>query len=326
VRPYSLLAFLTAASVYCLLRAERIGKGGWWIAFTVSMVANLANSYMAVTLVLPALGPYLVWTIWRAWTRRHQEEQGHNLLFAILSLAVVGLVGVLMAIEVMRMPHVPTNWSTFSIDSLANMPVHLLTSFTNLGINNALGLLVSFVLLLVAVLGAYMGARQGYRQGVILCILFCGVPTFVLAILSASNMVFPRYILFVVPFYFLLMGAAVASTLRSYQHQRNSVILGRLLRAGGLVSIGLVCVLFLFGAFSYVNTNTHSSTSYRPDFRGVAKYLSDSAASQDVIIITDDPALGYNVTNFYWHYQPPAHLYDARDPLFFRQAVQGDVY
>jgi hypothetical protein len=32
------------------------------------------------------------------------------------------------------------------------------------------------------------------------------------------------------------------------------------------------------------------------------------------------------VTNFYWNHQPPAHLYDARDPRLYRQPMQGNVY
>src|SRR5688500_7029200 len=65
LRPYSMLLFLTVLSVYCLLRAEKSHEGRWWLAFALAMTANVLNSYFALTLVLPALGTYLLWLLWK---------------------------------------------------------------------------------------------------------------------------------------------------------------------------------------------------------------------------------------------------------------------
>src|SRR5438477_4388529 len=59
LRPYSMLVFLTCLSVYCLLRAERTGAALWWAAFAAATIANLLNAYLALTLVMPTLAPYL---------------------------------------------------------------------------------------------------------------------------------------------------------------------------------------------------------------------------------------------------------------------------
>ena len=56
-RPYAFLAFFTVLSVYCFQVAQRTGRAAWWAAWAGATIANLLNSYTALTLVLPALLP-----------------------------------------------------------------------------------------------------------------------------------------------------------------------------------------------------------------------------------------------------------------------------
>jgi hypothetical protein len=100
----------------------------------------------------------------------------------------------------------------------------------------------------------------------------------------------------------------------------------RLLQAGGAVLVVVILLAFPLGSLNYINPAMHYTVSYRPDFRSVARYLSKNAGPKDLIIFADDPRLGYNVADFYWHGQPPAQAYDARDPLLFDQSTGGDVY
>ncbi len=326
LRPYSLFAFLTAASVLCLVLAERTGKVGWWLGFVVTATANALNSYLAVTLVLPALLPYLAWVLWRAWTERHKGVHERNLLFLLLSVGVVGLVSGLMLLEYLQLPGTPIDWSKFSIASLANMPVSVFASFTDLGLTGPLASLVSLGLLLMAIFGAYAAIRGGHGKGILICVPLCLGPSFVLAALVTSNLVFPRYVLFIGSFYFLLIGNAVGAALQTGPAPAGSGPIRKLARPSGLVFASLIVVLYLVGALNYLNPATHESLTYKPDFRGVAAYLSAQAGPQDTIILADYPAHGYSVTNFYWHSTPPARLYDARDPRLFRQEMQGNVY
>ncbi len=326
VRPYSLLALLTTASLYCLIMAERTGKAGWWVGFTITSVAGLLNAYVALTLALPALAVYLAWAFWQAWARRRQQGQGRNLLFLSISSAILILVGSVMLLEVTRVPRTPVDWSKFSIRSLADLPVNLLMWFTSLGITGSLTSVISFGLLLIAIVGIYAGVRQGHGRGVSICILYCLVPSFILAVLATTNLVYQRYALFAGPLYFLLIGNAVASVWDAGSIQRKNQSATRFLKAGGAVLVGIIFLAFSLGAFNYINPSTHSTISYRPDFRGAADYLSKKAGPKDLIIFADDPRLGYNVADFYWHGQPPAQAYDVRDPLLFRQSTDGNVY
>jgi 4-amino-4-deoxy-L-arabinose transferase-like glycosyltransferase len=325
-RPYSMFAFLTATSVFCLVMAQRTGKRGWWLGFMVVTVANLLNSYLAVTLVLPALAPYLAWALWRAWTERRRAGRERNFLYLTLSLFVVGVVGGLMLMEYMRMPSAPIAWGKLYAASFIGIPTNVMTSFTDLGIGGPLATLVSLGLLSVAGLGVCVAIREHRGRGLAICVPLCLLPSFVLAVIATSNLVFPRYVLFVGPFYFLLIGNAVAAALQVRPSAEEARPLSRFLRPGGVVLASLIAILYGLGALNYLNPSTHHNLSYRPDFRGVARYLSDEATPQDTIILADYPAHAYSVTNFYWNHHPPAHLYDARDPRLFSQQLEGNVY
>jgi len=325
LRPYALYAFLTTASVFCLVVAERTGDTRWWLGFVLTTCANLLNTYFAVTLVLPALAPYLAWALWRAWKERRQAGHAHNFLLFALSLIFTGVIAGLMLMEYLRLPGTPVDWSRFSIASLFNMPVHIFASFTSLGVTGQLEAIVSWGLLLLAVIGAYAGVRGGHVRGVALCSFLSLAPSFVLAVVVTTSLVFSRYVLFIEPFYFLLIGNAIAAALQAGKTSEASGFIFRLLRPGGVVFAWVISALFLVGAFNYLNPTTHQSVSYRPDFRGVAAYLSH-AGPQDTIILADYPAAGYGVTNFYWHHRPPTQLYDARDPRLFSAPMRGNVY
>jgi 4-amino-4-deoxy-L-arabinose transferase-like glycosyltransferase len=326
LRPYSLFAFLTATSVLCLVMADRTWRVGWWLGFVVAMVANVLNSYLAVTLVLPALAPYLAWTLWRSWAGRREEGRERNFLSLLLSLGVVGLAAGLMLLQYIRLPATPVDWSKFSIASLANMPVNVFASFTDVGLGGQAASLVSFCLLLMAIFGAYAAVRSGHGRGAFICASLCLIPSFVLAVLVTSNLIFPRYVLFIGPFYFLLIGNAVGAALQVRPAPAGSGPIHKLARAGAVVLAAFVVVFCFLGGLNYVNPAMHETLTYKPDFRGVAAYLSERAGPQDTIILADYPAHGYSVTDFYWHDKPPAPLYDARDPRLFRQQMQGNVY
>ena len=326
LRPYSLLAFFTSTSVFCLVMAERTGKAIWWLGFLATMAANVLNSYFAVTLVLPALSPYLAWAAVSAWRERRQQVHARNFLYLMLSMLAVGIVAGLMLLEYLRLPATPIDWNKFAITSLANMPVNVFASFTALGMNGLAGSLISLALLLLGILGVYAGTRQGHVRGVVICLALCLAPSFVLAVIVTSSLVFSRYVLFIGPFYYLLIGNAVATLLQVKSSLPESGHIRRLARPTGAVLLWLLLALYLFGTFSYLNPATHHDLSYRPDFRGVADYLSRKASPQDTIVLADYPPTAYNVTTFYWHNKPPAHLYDARDPRLFHQPMQGHVY
>jgi hypothetical protein len=181
-------------------------------------------------------------------------------------------------------------------------------------------------LLLLAGLGVCAALLNRQGRGLLICVPLCLLPALAMTILSTSNLVFARYILFVGPFYLLLIANAVAAAAQSRPRTVEAAQPFRWLRPTGVTQAWVLVALYALGAFNYLNPATHEKLSYRPDFRGVAQYLSRSARPQDAIILADYPAHGYSVTNFYWNHRPPAPLYDARDPRLYHAQMQGNIY
>ena len=78
LRPYSMLAFLTTLSVYCLVKAKASESGWWWAAFGLSSILNLLNTYMALTIAMPAFAPYLAGALYQVWSRRKENRRSRH--------------------------------------------------------------------------------------------------------------------------------------------------------------------------------------------------------------------------------------------------------
>ncbi|MDQ3929001.1 MAG: glycosyltransferase family 39 protein, partial [Chloroflexota bacterium] len=160
VRPYTLLVLLTALSVYCLLRAERTGAGRWWAAFAAATIANVLTSYNVLTLVLPALGPYLLWVLWKAWWNKSTAPR--PLLYGVASVAAIGVATVPMALDMLSVPRIPPDLRVLQPMAFLTSPVELVSWFSLPGIPE-LQRLVPGVMLLFMVAGIYPLVMRVHR-------------------------------------------------------------------------------------------------------------------------------------------------------------------
>jgi hypothetical protein len=132
-----------------------------------------------------------------------------------------------------------------------------------------------------------------------------------MALFRTSNTVFQRYILFSLPFYLLLVANGVVAlwgliTPRIGNPNRA--------RVGGIALATLLLVPFAYSAWVYFDPGQYRVFNSQPDYRGVAQYLRSVAQPGDLIVVADEPALGSTVLDYYWRGEPPAALFDARDP------------
>ncbi|MDQ6694174.1 MAG: glycosyltransferase family 39 protein [Chloroflexota bacterium] len=323
LRLYAMLTFFTALSVYCLLLAERTGQGKWWVAFTLATVANLLNAYVALSLALPALLPYLAWVLFRLWSRRKASRRAA--LYGSLAMITVAAGALLTGLDMLHTPHPSPDLHGLSPGALVSSIVEISTWLTRFGIGDSLERPVQILMLLTAIVGFYSAIQRHALRGAFLCALFVVVPPLILALLSTTNVVFQRYALFAMPFYFLLMANGLllpfsSGKLKASASRRKSLLV--------LNSVPFTLVLLVFGAgvYNYFSVDGHATVAYRPDFRGAAAYLEAHTRRDDLVIFLDDPALGNTITNFYWHSKPPSPSYDARDPRLFSQVPHGDIY
>lgn len=330
LRLYSMMLFLTTAAIYSLLKADHTGSPWWWAAFAFAAIANVSNAYVALTLSIPALLPYLAYVLWKKW--RFRREASKALLYGVVA-SIALLLGVMVNVfDLLNAPRVSPVLSKLPIADAAASALELLAWFTPFGIGGSPERLLQLALLLMALVGllaaiAHPMKRERSRsyESAVLCALFIVVPAVMLAVFATTSVVFQRYALFAMPFYFILIGhGLVALYAPAGSGIRNSLM--RIRRAAAAALALLIIAAFAIGAYLYENPNTHINMAYRPDFRGVARYLSQKVKAGDTVVFLDDPGLGYTITNFYWKNHPPTGAYDARDPRLFVQQPKGDVY
>lgn len=330
VRPYTVLALFTALSVYCLLRAERAGDWQWWTAFAAASIASALTSYNVLTLVLPALGPYLLWVLWKAWRNRGTAPK--SLLYGVASVALVGLAALPMALDMLSVPRIPPDLRALQPLAFFTAALELVSWFSLPGVLD-LQRLVPTVMLLFMVAGIYPLVLRVRRSGIALCLLFLALPTGLLVVLGTTNVVYQRYALFVMPFYLLLVANGVvtlASLARSPQGlpkraPRRASAVAPALRATAVASAAILAVLLSYSGLRYAVAGVDPGAVVvdRSDFRRVSDYLASRVTPQDTIIFAGwDPT----VSVFYWKGKPPAPTYSVVDPLLFKRQAGGSIY
>ena len=324
VRPYAILTLLTACTVYCLLVARRTMSWRWWLAFAGVMSLNMFHAYVAVTLVLPAISPFMAWVLWDAWRKRAERPQWRrDLAVALGAMFLVGLVAVGVLLDSMSVPRISPDLALLPLVSLFTSPVELLGWFTQLGLDGRVGQLVNSVLVLLALFGVYSATRSGHGMGAALCSLFATVPAMILAVFATTNIVLQRYALFALPFYLLPVCNGLVTLYAAATEQKSKARLSRGVAAFAAGLSGAVVFLFALGAYSFTTPAGHTSISFRPESREVAAYLTQHARPDDTIVF-----LGWDNTavDFYWKQQAPAPTYYAHDPRLFAHKVSGTIY
>lgn len=156
----------------------------------------------------------------------------------------------------------------------------------------------TWVVSLLALAGAiYLLRRRDWRRHLLVDGWWMLVPTLILITLNQTRPKFsPRYLMNAWP-PFLLLAAAGARWL--------GLLVRRHLPAwrGWLATVILVCAVLAWG-----NATVHSLSNlywqesfYRPDFRGVARYIDEHAGANDLIVLVG----GHSYPAFRYYYRGP---------------------
>ncbi|MBF6614679.1 MAG: hypothetical protein IVW55_16330 [Chloroflexi bacterium] len=200
----------------------------------------------------------------------------------------------------------------------------LVVQLGDLGLSGTVQLVTQWGFFLLSMLGIFAAIRAGRTPAALLCISFVLVPGLLLGIFKTSNTVFIRYGLFALPFYLLIISNGLLSLWLGLRPVPSPVFKTLRLAAVGLVATTVA--LFALSVYAYFDPTQYPKLSYYPDYRSAARYLSQTATRADLIIVNDEPALGYPVFDLYWHGKAPAPTFDARDPRLFKQPTTGSLY
>jgi 4-amino-4-deoxy-L-arabinose transferase-like glycosyltransferase len=311
-RPYAWLALGGLAVVYCFWQAVQTDRLRWWAAFAGSAVATMLLHYVTLTLLLPALAlPIAVLLVVRG------RAGGWGALARPLgALAVIALVASGVMLDAVAVAANPPRLDTINWLAFAQGAFRTLIRQSQLNLLPDIDFAVQQGLVGVALLGLILAwvARRRAATGLAACLV--GLPPILLGVFQTSNVVFGRYVLFMLPVYLLLMAQGIVG-LAAYGRPGRA--------AAGLLGL-IVGGLFLWGTVGYNTPAIHRNYADYPDYRGLAAYLAATAKPADRIILVDDTAQSALVTRFYWHNRPPAPAFDARDPRLFAGPPAGTVY
>ncbi len=327
-RPYALLALFTVLSVYCFEVAWRTGHRRWWIAWAGATIANLLNSYAALTLAMPALVLGWGWLLLQLAARRDRYP---SLRYVLSACVAIGLVAADAVFELSQLAKVAPD-----LTQSGSMRTTALTIFRDwLAQGNVPSDLrggLQAACWLVAGIGSVVSlAGDGRaRRGMVFAGLLVLIPLALVCALGTTNTVAARYVAFTLPFFYLLVGQGfrvlLAGLTMTWPRRRWIKIPAATFSLWVLILGSGALLVYAESGAEYYSTTGYSATRFKPDYRAAAAYLAGRVAPADTIVFLDDPPHGVDVSRFYWHWHAPAHVYDARDPRLATVVPQGKVY
>ena len=349
LRPYSLATVLLVFAVYCLVKIGRPAGGQpsrvWWALFALSLAGAMYTSYALSIMALPSLALCCVWAWWR-WNTSVAGKGWRLRLWPALMLAVLGACLVPAALDLLKIPGAPFKWELLTLPAVSSALFNVWTWFTRFGLPSNIEIMVRITMLLLVGVGIYGGiykarANPSPRFGLWICVLFLFFPVSELILYSLSRQGVPRYILFVLPFYYLLVanGAHLLSSAisRLVNHRGESDARGTAPGPGmldpfyvPLIQASVAGILVLVFALGYYNYSTPGGyTTLAPtrfDFRDAYRMLKVVASPDDTIIIANDPQHGETISDFYWLGSPPTATYSVLDPRLLDRVSGGALY
>lgn len=287
-RFYSLLVLLSLFSVYFLYRALCEGSTRWWMGFTACTILNIYNHLFAL-LVLLSQAVFVggLWTKrlvqerWRYPTNSHTAKpakQGDGALdrrkaFAFLiSLAIILLFYAPMIPHLLRGLAGRKGLGGEATPGISSAPSFLSQLLEAWGSGRGLVLLVFLIPFVVGIIGS---VRTHRRQ---LWLAFCWlvIPFMVLVIVPAEHGFRPRYVLFMLPLYLLLIArglVAINGVLDKWLERRRS--------QPRSVFMALALLVFVLANFPALRVYYNEG---RSDWRAVAALLERSFSAGEVIV------------------------------------------
>jgi mannosyltransferase len=277
MRMYPMLVALGALSVYTLLRALGVGRGGesrwWWLVYLLSTAAALYTHYTAFFLLGFEIVAGLGLAIW-------QRRRG--VLVAVALTVLAGLPLVPYAIWRLRFVHEADYYfvplPAIAASLFGAFATGLTSRLPHLGLVH-LGLLVPF---LAGLARPAASTTTGRRARSAFLVGWLALPTLALFALSLFKPIFqgPRHLIVVSPAFYLILASGLATLWRWWKP------------AGVLVFVGtLAAILPSWGPFY------QDKAFVKDDWRGLSAYVARHARPGDVMLTND--AVLLNVFDYY---------------------------
>jgi len=277
-RAYALFMLLSVLALFFLWKGMGGHEKKWWVGFTVCNILNLYTHLFAL-LVLVAEGLIFLslWLWGLVWRRREVRPR--------VGKASFHFWGSMAIIMVCYLPMMPYLWQGIrggkglgGVDftpGISVTPGFFVQVFSLFGAGSGVALLLFAVLFLAGLAGAF---KKNTAQA-LLALLWIGVPFVILFAFPAKHGFRPRYLIFIVPIYLILIaiGTTMLRSLVSNLVERHSE--PRLCR---FYAMWLVFSLLLFGLLGFSSLFRYY-VEPRADWRAAAAFLVRNVASGEVV-------------------------------------------
>jgi 4-amino-4-deoxy-L-arabinose transferase-like glycosyltransferase len=279
-RPYTLLAALSLASAYFLVRALRTNRSLHWAGFVLTATLNFYNHYNAV-FVLAAEGLFTA-VVWLATliSMQRKKQAPRRLLGPVLSFL---MVGILCAPGLVRLFGLPWVGLEGQAETGGKIAIELSLSFFR-NFMYKIGLPTGWLQnLIVALMGLGLVASLYRRrwQAALLSVLWISLPFIVLSLMKSPRPFEERYLIFGPPVAFLLVGQGVvfgADLLNALGRRWSS----RSLRWAIIIALSAGLALLVGRSL-----NTYYAANRAADHLGqTVEVVERQARSGDVIVIS----------------------------------------
>ena len=250
-RPYTLLALLSLASTYLLIRALQTNRLQHWLGFVLTAVLSFYTHFNAL-FVLAVQGLYtaLVWLV-TAWSLFRRRESLTRLVGPVL-----GFLGILIVcspglVRFAGLPWVaPPGGEEAGSAAAVELSLPFLRHFLyTIGLPTAW---LQNLLLLAAGWGLAVTLYRKNWRAALLAILWLLVPFLILAFLNSPRPFEERYVIFVTPVGLLLIGQGVVGfglALGAVGRRLGLRNIGRPATAAVSLALGVLLGFYLFAYY-----------------------------------------------------------------------------
>lgn len=227
-RPYTLLAFFSLISAYWLVRALRTNRLLHWAAFALAAVLGFYTHYNTL-FVLAAEGLFtaIVWLTVLARVFKREQTPG-RLVRPVFGFALVGLFCLPGLVHLLGLSWVGLEEGAEAAGG--EMLSLTVPFFRHLAYESGLATTrwLQNLLALLMLVGPAAALVRRRWQPALFAVLWLAVPFVALAVINSPRPFEERYVIFVMPVAFLLVGQAVAAVggwlaLLTHRHSRPAV-------------------------------------------------------------------------------------------------------
>lgn len=286
-RYYALMVFLALLSLIFLLKALQQDNRILWTGFVLCSSLSLYNHYFAF-LFLPAAVAFAAWVIAQNWL---SYRSGSGLVAATRpsrgaptpAKQALTLLISLILVAVSYLPWISTLQAQFPKQAASGSLVPSIATLQR-GLTFLTEVLLTYsgapgALVVVSLALFLLGLATSERKRILLVLLWVGIPFAFLCFVDSRHPLRPKYLLFILPVYLLVVARGIASMTRLLERYLSR---GKRDPHRALAVVSWLVILVL-GASSAVPLAAHYARQ-KEDWRPAVAYLQENMAQGDVII------------------------------------------